>query len=341
MIPADSLALRYDSLLLDLDGVVYVGRAAVPGAAEALAALAESGVRLCYVTNNASRTPREVADQLARYGIRARPEEILTSAQAGARLIAEQIPAQATVLAVGGPGVAAALRELGLAVVDAVTEPMPEGVDEVDAVLQGFGRDVGWRALARATFAVSRGVPWVATNTDVTLPLERGIAPGNGTLVAAVAAASGCSPEVAGKPYPPLLLRAAEASKALRPLVVGDRLDTDIEGAANAEMPSLLVLSGVTRALDLWRAEHLRRPRFLARDLRGLLQPPLTVAISDGVARCGPAVARMDGTLLAVEESGDPVAGIWAAAHAVWQADGEPDNAIEVAVRLDEALGLG
>lgn len=341
VIPADSLAMQFDSLLLDLDGVVYVGKLVVPGAAETLDALGEAGVRLCYVTNNASRTPQQVADQLVGFGIAVGPEQILTSAQAGARLLAEQVPADATVLAVGGPGVASALREVGLRVVDAVKELLPDRVDDVHGVLQGFGRDVGWQALARAAFAVSSGVPWVATNTDMTLPLEHGIAPGNGTLVAAVAAASGRSPEVAGKPYPPLLLRAAEASKALRPLVVGDRLDTDIEGAANAEMPSLLVLTGVTRTLDLWRARNLRRPRYLARDLRGLLRPPLMVRMADGVVQCGQATARMGGALLAVEAGGDPLGAVWAAAHLIWQAGAEPDNSTEVAEQLDEALDLG
>ena len=145
-------------------------------------------------------------------------------------------------------------------VVDAVTGPEdPEG-DDVAAVLQGFGTDVGWRALARAAFAVGRGLPWVATNTDLTIPVPGGIAPGNGTLVAAVASATGRVPEVAGKPFPPLLLKAAEASSGLRPLVVGDRLDTDIEGAGNAKMSSLLVMTGVTRSLDLWRAPFPQRP---------------------------------------------------------------------------------
>lgn len=339
--PSDALARRFDSLLLDLDGVVYVGKQAVPGAGKALAELRAAGIRVCYVTNNASRTPQQVAEQLTGFGIDLAPEDVLTSAQAGARLVAERVPAGSPVLAVGGPGVAAALREIGLDAVDAVADPTVAGPDDVVAVLQGFGPDVGWRALARASFAAARGVPWVATNTDMTLPLERGLAPGNGTLVAAVAAASGRSPEVAGKPYPPLLLRAAEVSNARRPLVVGDRLDTDIEGAKNAQLPSLLVLTGVTGTLDLWRAPGSRRPDFLARDLTGLLRPPLTVEVTEGVARAGTAIARIDDGLLTVEASEDPLEAIWAAAHLVWQADEEPRETIEVAAQLDNATGLG
>lgn len=339
MIPADALASTFDSLLLDLDGVVYVGKQAVPGVGETLAELRGAGVRVCYVTNNASRTPQEVAAQLAGYGIDLTPEDVLTSAQAGARLVAEHVPLGATVLAVGGPGVAAALREVGFEVVDAVTDP-EDGDDDVAAVLQGFGREVGWRALARASFVLARDVPWVASNTDLTLPLERGLAPGNGTLVAAVATATGRSPVVAGKPYAPLLLRAAEMSKAQRPLVVGDRLDTDIEGAKNAGLPSLLVLTGVTRTLDLWRAAGSRRPDFLARDLSGVLQPPLRVEVADGVARCGPATVRISDGRLEIATSSDPLASAWAAAQLIWQAQEEPENAAEMAAVLDDALGL-
>lgn len=339
MLAPGALALDYDSLLLDLDGVVYVGANAVPGAVDTIAALVAADVRSCYVTNNASRTPDEVAAHLASVGLTAVPSDVLTSAQAGAGLVAEQIPAGSTVLAVGGPGVAAALRAAGFGVVDAVGDPHPDSGDDVAAVLQGFGPDVGWRALARAAFAVHRGVPWVATNTDLTMPVEAGIAPGNGTLVAAVATATGRQPDVAGKPFPPLLLRAAEQTRGLLPLVVGDRLDTDIEGAGNAEMASLLVLSGVTGALALWRAPTSRRPEYLARDLTGLLQPPLAVTqAEDGSWRAGSAAAWMDQGRLAVDVDDDPVGAIWAAAHLLWQAGTEPDNAPDVAAELDAVV---
>lgn len=338
MIPVGSLALDYDSFLVDLDGVVYVGPNAVPGAAETLTTLAESGHRVTFVTNNASRTPQDVAGQLVSLGVPATADQVLTSAQAGAAMLARQLPAGSPVLAVGGPGVAAALAAEGFVVVDAVTEPMDRHGDDVAAVLQGFGQDVGWRALARAAFAVSRGLPWVATNTDLTIPVPGGIAPGNGTLVAAVATASGRAPEVAGKPFPPILLRAADLGSGLRPLVVGDRLDTDIEGAANARMASLLVLSGVTRALDLWRAPVTQRPDLIARDLTGLLAAPRLISTQDGVVSSGEATARITGRLLDVDAGEDPVAAIWAAAHLLWQLDTEPDNAVDVAARLDQQV---
>lgn len=341
VIPTDSLALDFDSFLVDLDGVVYVGSDAVPGAAESLNTVTASGSRLCFVTNNASRTPQDVAAQLTSLGIEAHDTDVLSSAQAGAAMVRSQVPVGSQVLAVGGPGVAAALEAEGFVVIDAVGDPADANGDDVAAVLQGFGPDIGWRALARAAFAVSRGVPWIATNTDMTIPVLGGIAPGNGTLVAAVATATGRSPEVAGKPFPPLLLKAAEHSQGLRPLVVGDRLDTDIEGAGNSKMASLLVLSGVTKALDLWRAPSTQRPNHLAADLTGLLQPPLRVSTAGSVVQCRQATAEVQRTRLVVDVAEDPLAAIWAAAHAIWAAGMEPDNSIEVAARLDDQISQG
>ena len=335
MISNDSLAGDFDSFLVDLDGVVYVGPTAVSGASETLTDLTTAGHRVCFVTNNASRTPQDVAAHLTDLGVPATADDVLTSAQAGAALIARQIPAGSAVLAVGGPGVSAALESLGFRPVDAVTEPMAAGGDDVAAVLQGFGTEVGWSQLARASYVVARGLPWVATNTDITIPVADGIAPGNGALVGTVTAATGRSPEVAGKPYPPLLLRAAELSEGLRPLVIGDRLDTDIQGAGNAKMSSLLVMTGVTKTLDLWRAAHYQRPDYLALDLAGLLLPPLRVASSDGVFQAGAATAKVEGTRLTLEVREDPLGAVWAAAFAIWDASGEPDNAIELADALD------
>jgi ribonucleotide monophosphatase NagD (HAD superfamily) len=244
------------------------------------------------------------------------------------------------VLAVGGPGVQAALVEAGL-------EPLPAGddlpavPDSVDGVMQGFGRDIGWRSLARAAFAVSTGVPWVATNVDLTIPVAGGIAPGNGTLVAAVAAAAGRQPDqVAGKPYPAILRLAAERLQASSPLVVGDRIDTDIEGAQAAGMPALLVLTGVSGALDLWRAAPEQRPTFLSRDLSGLALPPITAQPADdgGEVRSGDALARLasDGELEVVAD--DPLGGMWAAARLVWSLPQEPPNLAQVAQALDAAV---
>lgn len=338
VIAAHALASEYDALLLDLDGVVYVGRHAVPGAAAALEALAAAGSRVSFVTNNASRTAEQVAEQLRGFGLPVSASDVLTSAMVGAGLVTAQVPVGATVLAVGGEGVAAALRDAGFEVIDALLDPPDANGDDVAAVLQGYGPDVNWRALARASFAVARGVPWIATNTDLTIPVEGGIAPGNGTFVAAVSAATGRSPEVAGKPHPPLFRRAATTCDAHRPLVVGDRLDTDIEGAANSGMDAVLVLSGVSHAADLWRAPASQRPRHLAKDLSGLLAAPLVASLTDGVAHCGPATARIEAGSLRIVDGGDPLAAIWAAAQAIWDYGDLPADAIAIAEHLDEAL---
>lgn len=261
---------EFDVALLDLDGVVYIGPHVVEHAAGSLARAREGGMRLGFVTNNASRTAGEVAEHLRELGVAAQPADVVTSAQAGARLVADRFPTDSRVLAVGGPGVGIALQERGLRPVDAVdAEPV--------AVLQGFGRDVGWRQLAEASLAVRDGAYWVATNLDATLPIPGGRAPGNGMLVAAVAEAAGRRPDaVAGKPHAPLMVESVERLHARRPLVVGDRLDTDIAGAVGLAIPSLLVLTGVTDVATLLAAAPDCRPTYIATDLRGLLEehPP-------------------------------------------------------------------
>ena len=158
-----ALVSLYDSLLLDLDGVLYRGDDPIPYAADALATVANAGLRRVFVTNNASRPPNVVAAQLSEMGIPAEVADVITSAQAGAALVAQQVPAGAGVLAVGGPGVAAALVEVGLS---PVSPAEAESGSDVAAVLQGFGKQVAWPDLAQAAYAVATGATWVATNND-------------------------------------------------------------------------------------------------------------------------------------------------------------------------------
>ena len=267
-----SLVARYAAVVCDLDGVVYRGPSAVPHAVEVLSALS---VPVLYATNNASRSPADVAAHLRELGLACTPEAVATSSQAGARLLADRLPAGSPVLAVGGAGVATALAEAGL-------EPVrPADADAadvaVDAVLQGYGPDVTASDLAEAAYAVQAGATWVASNTDGTLPTDRGVAPGNGSLVAAVERAVGTPPHlVAGKPGPPLYLLCAERLDlpSGRLLAVGDRLDTDIEGAVAAGMDSLLVLTGVDDLHACLEAPAHRRPTWVAPDLRALLADP-------------------------------------------------------------------
>ena len=202
------LAALHDVALLDLDGVVYVGVGAVPHAAEALdVALTAHGMRSTFVTNNAARTPTEVCAHLVGLGVRAEPSDVVTSAQAGARMLAERLPVGSHVLVIGGPGVGDALRERGLVPVESVD-------DGAVALMQGYGPDVGWRQLAEGSLAIGRGLLWVATNLDRTIPTPRGRVLGNGSMVAALRHATGAEPLVAGKPEPPLMLESVQRSRA-------------------------------------------------------------------------------------------------------------------------------
>jgi HAD superfamily hydrolase (TIGR01450 family) len=276
----DPLAATYDVALFDLDGVVYVGPDAVPHAVAAIASASALGQRAAYVTNNAARPPGVVGDHLRSLGIPCTDEDVVTSAQAAARVVADLVPPGSAVLVVGGAGLEAALRAHDL-------RPVHSLDDVPAAVVQGFSPDLTWAALAEGAYALATGLPWVASNLDLTVPTVRGIAPGNGTLVAALQAATGRTPEVAGKPLRPLFDTAVERTGATRPLVVGDRLDTDIEGAVRAGLDSLLVMTGVTRPEQAVLAPPHQRATYVGRDLRALLEPPLVAHRESEVWRCG------------------------------------------------------
>ncbi|MGK5733358.1 HAD-IIA family hydrolase [Streptomyces sp. URMC 124] len=313
-----ALSEAYDTALLDLDGVVYAGGEAIAYAVESLEAAREGGMHLAYVTNNAARTPQTVAEHLTRLGVPAEPSDVITSAQAVARLISEQLPAGSRVLVIGAEGLRVALRERGLV-------PVESADDDPAAVVQGYGGpDMPWSRLMEASYAVARGLPWFASNTDLTIPSGRGIAPGNGAAVEVVRIATGATPQVAGKPLPPMHRETVLRTGAERPLVVGDRLDTDIEGAHVGGVDSLLVLTGVTTAAQLVAARPEHRPTYVAEDLRGLLAPqPEVAAVSDGGFRCGGWTASVDGGALALAGDGEAVDGLRAVCAAAWSAAGD------------------
>lgn len=275
-----SLAEMYDVALLDLDGVVYVGRHAIACVPESLAAARALGMRLAFVTNNAARPPAVVAEHLTALGIAAEPAEVINSAQAAAHYLADRLGGKAKVLVVGTTGLDEALVERGLV-------PVHSADDDPVAVVQGYSPDLDWRQLAEGAVAIRRGLPWVATNVDRTVPSDRGPLPGNGSLVAALRYATGAEPVVTGKPDPAMHLESVQRSGAQRPIVVGDRLDTDIEGANAAGCPSLLVFTGSTSAADLLGAAPALRPTYVAPDVGGLLVAHGAPTLSDGVARCG------------------------------------------------------
>lgn len=266
---------EYDTALLDLDGVVYIGPRAVPGVPELLGKARSAGMRLAFVTNNASRPPTVVAAHLCELGITAEPDDVVTSAQAAARLLAARVPAGSAVFVIGGDGLYAALQELHL-------HPVQDVDADVSAVVSGYNPDLPWRTVTDGAILVRRGLPWVASNTDMTVPTPAGPGLGNGVLVDAVARFAGRAPDVAGKPQPTLFDETVRRVGGRRPLVVGDRLDTDIEGARNAGYDSLLVMTGVTGLTELAHARPAVRPTYLGADLAGLGAPhPATDTDSD------------------------------------------------------------
>ncbi|MFV8127701.1 HAD hydrolase-like protein [Streptomyces syringium] len=326
------LSEAYDTALLDLDGVVYAGGEAIAHAVQSLGTARDGGMHLAYVTNNAARTPETVAGHLTELGVPAEPSDVITSAQAVARLIADQLPAGSRVLVIGAEGLRVALRERGLVPVDSAD-------DDPAAVAQGYGGpDMPWSRLAEASYAVARGLPWFASNTDLTIPSARGIAPGNGAAVQVVRIATGAEPQVAGKPLPPMHRETVLRTGAERPLVVGDRLDTDIEGAYVGGVDSLLVLTGVTTAAQLLAAPPEHRPTYVAEDLRGLLEPqPSVEAVGDGF-RCGGWTASADGEALVLDGDGDRIDALRALSAAAWTAAGEGSCGLD-AVRALARVG--
>lgn len=260
------LAATYDVALLDLDGVCFAGAARVPHAAEGVNGARAQGMRLSFVTNNASRAPSTVADKLAANDIEAHPSEVFSAAMDGAALLAEHVPTGSSVLIVGGDGLRQAVLDEGFTIAESAA-------DHPVAVIQGWDASVDWAMLSEGLYAITDGALHVATNLDATLPTERGFALGNGSLVAALANASGKQPLAGGKPFPGIYQRALARSGGTRPLAVGDRLNTDHVGARAAAIPGLHVLTGVSTARDVILAAPAERPSYLHTDLRGLLEP--------------------------------------------------------------------
>jgi glycerol 3-phosphatase-2 len=275
----EPLDRRYDLAMLDLDGVVYIGSDAVPGAPERVAAARAAGMRVAFITNNASRPPGAVAEHLRELGVEAGPDDVVTSAQAAGRVLSERLGAGAPVVVLGGRGLADAVAEAGLKQV---------GVeDEAEAVVTGYGPDVLWGQIMRAAVRIQDGLWWVASNTDLTFPTTFGVAPGHGVLVETLRRFTGVEPVVAGKPARPLLDETVRRCGGERPLMVGDRLDTDIEGAHAAGVDSLLVMTGVTGLAELVAAGPGLRPTYISADLGGLDRPQPVPEVSGDTVSLG------------------------------------------------------
>lgn len=337
--PAPLAAARL--VLADLDGVVYKGPGAIPGAVEALAAARRGDdgtapLRLAFLTNNASRTDAQVAAHLVELGLETAPEDIVTSPQAALRLLRAKIAPGALVLVVGGDGIIQVLEAAGYRTTRSAD-------DAPDAVMQGFAPHVGWEHLAEAAFALARDIPWIATNQDWTIPVARGIAPGNGTLVSAVHTAVGRLAEVAGKPETPMFELALErfGATAGEALMIGDRLDTDILGANRAGIPSVLVLTGIDRAKQVLAAAGDQRPTFIVEHLGQLADPYPEIRVETPgpdawIASCGRERVSLRGIDVRIESKGEDRLDLLRAGAAAIAASEKMIFALRVPERLHE-----
>jgi len=303
---------QYDLLLADLDGVIYEGSVAIKNAVESVNEIAAKNINVGYVTNNSSRKPETIVQQLLELGLTAKPEEIISSGQTAVELLQTKISAGAKVLVVGGEGLRARVLSGGFEVVNSSD-------DKPAAVIQGFAPDVSWKDLAEAAYSIQNGAVWVATNNDWTLPQEKGLAPGNGTLVGAVHTAVGQLPIVAGKPEPAIFQTAINLFQPNKALFVGDRLDTDILGANRAAIDSVLVLTGVSTRKDVLAASPEERPAFIVESLHELLVEYKEPKQTKRGWSCGKANVELLGDKVLVTE-GDPqsIEALRAACNVIW-----------------------
>lgn len=311
---------RFDAVLSDLDGVVYEGPHAIGGAVESLERLRSENIPLIFVTNNASRSVTQVAEHLSELGIKITSDQVISSAQVSAVLLQDRLPQGSNVMVTGSESLAQIVREAGM-------RPVKTQQENPQAVVQGFDPSIGWKDLAETAFVLADpDILWVATNTDSSIPQARGIAPGNGTLVAAVASATRRVPLVAGKPEAAIFQAGAQRVNAHKPVVIGDRLDTDILGGNRAGFSTIAVLTGVDTPETILGAVTGQRPDIVINTLEDLFLPLPTVQLSAThehdaagfVAVCGDASARAHGQ--EVEIYGDRDLNAWRAACAAWWA---------------------
>ncbi|MDR3069844.1 MAG: HAD-IIA family hydrolase [Propionibacteriaceae bacterium] len=309
----------YDAVFFDLDGVIYLGPTAIPGVAEAISQLSELDVPLMYVTNNAAPSAQDVVSLLNGLGLPAVLDEVLTSAQVAAEYLPRELEPGSKVLIVGSEYLAQVIELAGLV-------PVFSADDEPVAVIQGYNPKLNWSMLDEATLAIERGATWYACNDDSSRPSERGTVPGVGGGIALISTAIGGAPKTFGKPFTPMMEEAVRRTGAKRPIFVGDRVDTDIAGANAAGIDSLLVFTGVHGKADLVSAKENARPTAIGGCIGALLEPPRTLTLSTGGAKCGKQLAAVRDKALVIETRPEAQAeqldALWALANLSWSRPG-------------------
>ena len=236
-----ALADEFDGLLVDLDGVVWVGREMVPGSVEALRALRGADVEIVFVTNNPGKPAEDYARRLSEAGVETAPKRVVTAGEATAALAARDVGEGKSAFVIGAAAFHETVAAAGLELVDG------EAGREADVVLVSGHRGFDYEELLTATLALQRGAALFATSRDPTLPMPDGAWPGTGSVLAAIETASGATAEIGGKPEPHLFEMARERiGAAERVAMVGDRVSSDIEGGRRAGLKTVLVLSGAT-----------------------------------------------------------------------------------------------
>lgn len=253
------------SLILDMDGVLWRGDAPIGNLPRIFARINNLGLKYAFATNNSTRTPEQYVNRLTELGIHTETWQVVTSSLAVVKLLLERFPSGGPVFTIGEDGLMNALREKGFA-------PLPiHKANKALAVVMGIDRGITFRQIAEATLLVRNGIPFYATNSDLTFPTPQGEIPGAGAWISVITSSTNVVPSFAGKPAPYLLemARSRLGTERNETLVIGDRLETDIAGGQSAKMPVALVLSGVSNlaAGKAWRPKI----RIFAQDLEELV----------------------------------------------------------------------
>ncbi len=255
-------------LIIDMDGVLWKGRQPLPGFIEFFKLLRDLQLPFILATNNATLTQHQYISKFAKMGVSVSRNEILTSSMATALYLSEQTePKSSKIFVIGEDGARQPLIEQGFTLVESFQNPKDSGADYV---VCGLDRKLTWEKLATATLFIRAGAKFIATNADTTLPTERGTLPGNGSILAALQAATDIHPTVIGKPKPIMYQQAIRflGSTLENTVAIGDRLDTDILGAVNTKIRSIMVLTGISSKEDLNSVDF--KPTWIVPDIRNI-----------------------------------------------------------------------